>query len=116
MKQTLLNYNFACWIICKPFCYLLIFFFKIYFFKDFFKNSTRMSNSLDPNQLRCFVGLDPESKLFKWASVQESLSTGFANNKGADRPALPHSLISAFVIRLWKVYQNLLLAKLKFSR
>ena len=24
---------------------------------------------------------------------------GFANNKGADQPAHPHSLISAFVIR-----------------
>ena len=28
---------------------------------------------------------------------------GFANNKGADQPGHPHSLISAFVICLWKV-------------
>ena len=28
------------------------------------------------------------------------LSSGFANNKGADQPARPRNLISAFVIRL----------------
>ena len=33
-----------------------------------------------------------------WASMQETLSSGFANNKGVDQPAHPHSLISAFVI------------------
>ena len=27
---------------------------------------------------------------------------GFANNKGADQPAYPHGLISAFVIRLFE--------------
>ena len=31
-----------------------------------------------------------------WASTQENLSLGFANNKGTDQPAHPHSLISAF--------------------
>ena len=36
----------------------------------------------------------------KWASTQENLSSGFANNKGADQPMHLHSLISAFVIRL----------------
>ena len=35
-----------------------------------------------------------------WASAQENLSPGFANNKGADKPAHPHSLNSAFVIRV----------------
>ena len=35
-----------------------------------------------------------------WASTQENLSSVFANNKGADQPAHPRSLISAFVICL----------------
>ena len=34
----------------------------------------------------------------KWASTRENLSSGFANNKGADQPAHPRSLISVFVI------------------
>ena len=34
-----------------------------------------------------------------WASTRENLSSGLANNKGADQPAHPRSLISAFVIR-----------------
>ena len=34
----------------------------------------------------------------KWASSRENLSRGFANNTGADQPAHPRSLISAFVI------------------
>ena len=37
---------------------------------------------------------------YKWASTQENLSSGFANNKGTDQPAHLHSLISAFVIQL----------------
>ena len=35
-----------------------------------------------------------------WASKGENLSLEFVNNKGTDQPALPRSLISAFVIRL----------------
>ena len=35
-----------------------------------------------------------------WASKCENLSSGFTNNKGADQPGHPHSLISAFVIRV----------------
>ena len=35
-----------------------------------------------------------------WASAQENMSLGFTNNKGADQPVHPHSLISAYVIRL----------------
>ena len=31
-----------------------------------------------------------------WALTQENLSSGYANNKGADQPAHPRSLISAF--------------------
>ena len=37
-----------------------------------------------------------------WASAQENLSLGFANNKGADQPVHPYSLIKAFVILLLK--------------
>ena len=32
--------------------------------------------------------------------MRENLSLWFANNKGADQPAHPRSLISAFVVRL----------------
>ena len=35
-----------------------------------------------------------------WASTRGNLSSGFANNKGADQPAHPRSLISTFAIRL----------------
>ena len=38
----------------------------------------------------------------KWASTRENLSSGVANNTGADQPAHPRSLISAFVIRYMK--------------
>ena len=34
------------------------------------------------------------------ASTRENLSSGFANNKGADQPVHPHSLLGSFVIRL----------------
>ena len=37
-----------------------------------------------------------------WASTPENLSSGVANNKGADQPAHPHSLISACGICLLK--------------
>ena len=37
--------------------------------------------------------------IFNYQTVtQENLSSGFANNEGADETAHPHSLISAFVI------------------
>ena len=32
-----------------------------------------------------------------WAATRQNLSSGFANNPGADQPAYPPSLISAFV-------------------
>ena len=35
-----------------------------------------------------------------WALTQENLFSGFGNNKGADQPAHPRRLISAFVIHL----------------
>ena len=33
-----------------------------------------------------------------WASMQENLSLGFVNNKGADQPAHMRRLISTFVV------------------
>ena len=33
-----------------------------------------------------------------WASTRENLSSGVSNNKDADQPAHPRSLISAFII------------------
>ena len=35
-----------------------------------------------------------------WVSTQEKLSSGFMNNIGADQPAHPRRLLSAFVIRV----------------
>ena len=37
--------------------------------------------------------------IINWASARENLSSGVANNTGADQPAHPRRLISAFVIR-----------------
>ena len=37
--------------------------------------------------------------IIKWASTRENLSSGIANNTGADQPGHTPSLISAFVIR-----------------
>ena len=55
----------------------------------------------------CLVGLSAVCACFVWASSQETLlrgggggGGGVANSKGADQPAHPHSLISAFVISL----------------
>ena len=36
------------------------------------------------------------------ASLRENLSSGVANNIGADQPAHPRSQISAFFIRFWE--------------
>ena len=38
-----------------------------------------------------------------WASTLENMSSGVANKTGADQPAHPLSLISAVVIRFWKL-------------
>ena len=54
---------------------------------SYLENSTRLLNSI----IHVIV-------IHKWASTQENLPSGFENNKGADQPALPRSLISASVI------------------
>ena len=41
---------------------------------------------------------NPEMKII-WARHEKTCLPGFANNTGADQPAHPRSLISAFVIR-----------------
>ena len=42
---------------------------------------------------------DRYSCIFIWAMSWENLFMPYANNKGADQPVHPHSLISAFVVR-----------------
>ena len=46
-----------------------------------------------------FSTLHVNTSYYIWALMPENLSSEFANNKGADQTAHPHSLISAFVIR-----------------
>ena len=45
------------------------------------------------------LGSSADSSHEIWASMQENLSSWFVNDKGADQPAHPRNLISAFVIR-----------------
>ena len=56
--------------------------------------------------------INPHTVLWKHNRVKmvdtrrkETRLRGFANNKGADQPAHPRSLISAFVIRFFRKYQ-----------
>ena len=41
---------FACWVIFPDFLLSANFFFQISFFKNYFRNITRVLNSLDPDQ------------------------------------------------------------------
>ena len=45
------------WVILHTFYYLLIFFSKLTFSKNSFKNNFRFSNSLDPDQAQLLLGL-----------------------------------------------------------
>ena len=45
------------------------------------------------------LGLALVKKQMKWATSWENLFLPYVNNKGADQPAHPHSLINVFVIR-----------------
>ena len=38
-----------------------------------------------------------------WATTWENLFMPYANNKGANQPAYPHSLINVFVVTVWMV-------------
>ena len=48
-------YLFACWVIFHAICRLLIFFFKSTFSKNYFRNATRVSNSLDQDQAQNYL-------------------------------------------------------------
>ena len=56
--------NFSCFLLSSDF------FPKLMFLENSFKNTTRGSNSLDPDQVRHFVGPDLGSRLF--AKVKSS--------------------------------------------
>ena len=53
------------------FCHLLIFF-KINFFKKSFRNTIRVSNSLDPDHARRFVGPDLGPNCFQKLSADDT--------------------------------------------
>ena len=54
------------------FCRLLTFF-KIIFFKNSFRNTIRLSNSLDPDQARHFVGLDLGPNCLQRSSADDNI-------------------------------------------
>ena len=54
------------------FCRLLIFFFKIIFFEKYFRNTIRVSNSLDPDQARRSVGPDLGPNCLKRLSADDT--------------------------------------------
>ena len=56
--------------------------------------------------------LQPETFTESPNTTSVYLSSGLVNNKGADQPAHPHSLISAFVFRLFEsIISRLSIAK-----
>ena len=66
------------------------------------QTSLQISNCTKKGVKVTFV-ISLHSKLLctnNWAATQENLSSMVANNKGADQPAHPGSLISAFVIQV----------------
>ena len=59
------------------FCHLLIFFSKFTFLKNSFRNTVRLSNSLDPDQARHGVGPDLGPNCLQWLSADDrSLEEG----------------------------------------
>ena len=50
----------------------LMFFFKIIFLKNYFRNTIRVSNSLDPDQTRLYVGADLGTNCLQRLSVDDS--------------------------------------------
>ena len=53
--------------------YLLLIFIKINFIKNAYRNTNRVSNSLDPDQAQYFVGPDLGSKCLQWLSDEASI-------------------------------------------
>ena len=52
-----------------------------------------------PNEQMLHFALYFQIQVHIWALSRENCLRGFANNKGADQPVRPRSLISTFVIR-----------------
>ena len=73
------------------------------------KRERKIIKGLYPNHMHIFIPCKNISKVLKHSSIVESNSfepghekmclMSYANNKGADQPAHPRSLISAFVVR-----------------
>ena len=57
---------------------------------------------LTPSKYNGLSLLYYNSEFISWVSTPENLSAGFIKNKGVDQPVHPCSLISAFVIHLFK--------------
>ena len=66
---------------------------------DILKQFVVSVHSTDPARV-IDVNIDLGSWLLNGARRKKTWSSGFANNKGTDRPALPSRLISAFIFRL----------------
>ena len=58
MNSIQLSFNSFPWEIFKAFLSSADFFSKSIFLKNYFWNTVQMSNKLDPDQARCFVGPD----------------------------------------------------------
>ena len=65
--------------------------------------------------LKVWFSIEEYVQSYIWASTREKLLPWFGNNKGADQPAHPRSLISTFVTYCKVAYQNLLQAKFHYS-
>ena len=55
--------------LCLLFCRLLIFFSRLMFSKNSFRNTIRVSNSLDPDQAQCAVRPDLDPNCLQWLSA-----------------------------------------------
>ena len=69
--QHLLHQHFAYWVILHAFC-CLRFFSKSTFSKNSFRNTIRVSNSLDPDQARHFVRPDLATNCLQKLSADDA--------------------------------------------
>ena len=63
---------FACWVIFHAFVSSADFFQNYFFRKKSFRNTIRVSNSLDPDQARRFVGPDLGPKCLQRLSADDT--------------------------------------------
>ena len=68
-----------------------------------YKSSHTVNKKIISNIVTLWYRFWSELICIKWASSWENLFMPYANNKGADQPALPRSLISTFVFAAWIV-------------